>query len=197
MNTFANALNDTNKMTLTENGGLAYTTTGRAVYDMFALGAAYRQRSNEDCMLLFKKAFDDDPLYALRCLFWIRDCRGGAGERRFFRVVYKYLAEKYPKIAKANLSNVAEFGRWDDLFVLFGTPIEDDMVKFVREQLLLDSACQTPSLLAKWMPSANTSSKQTRQLANMFIKAFRISPTSASPSRLLSCHNHKLLSLFV
>lgn len=37
----------------TENGALAYSSTGSKLYDMFALGGAYRGRSDADCIFLF------------------------------------------------------------------------------------------------------------------------------------------------
>ena len=57
MNTFMNNLNKATNFTTTENGALAHKTTGSKVYDMFAFGGAYRNRSVEDCVLLFKKCF--------------------------------------------------------------------------------------------------------------------------------------------
>lgn len=77
MNTFMNSLQNTYNYKRTENQALAHKTTNSAVYDMFALGSAYRSRSDEDCILLFKNAFEEDETLALKCLFYIRDCRGG------------------------------------------------------------------------------------------------------------------------
>lgn len=77
MNTFMNSLKEANNYKLTENGGVAHSSTLNPVYDMFALGAAYRSRSNEDVILLFKNALEYDESLALKCLFYIRDCRGG------------------------------------------------------------------------------------------------------------------------
>ena len=79
------------EMIRTENGAAARNTSRSAVYDMFALGGAYRNRSDEDITLLFHKAFAEDKDLALKCLFYLRDCRGGQGERRFFRVAFNYL----------------------------------------------------------------------------------------------------------
>lgn len=174
MNTFVNDLKETNNYVLTENDGLAHKTTNNNVYDMFAVGGAYRKRSDEDCILLFKKAFEEDANLALKCLFYIRDCRGGQGERRFFRVVYKWLANNYPAVAAKNLPYLADFGRWDDLFILFNTPIEKNMLRFIKNQFVLDLGCKTPSLLGKWMPSENASSKVTVTNARKFIKFFGI-----------------------
>ena len=77
MNSFMNNLKADTNYTFTENGGVAHRSTLNPVYDLFALGAVYRSRSDEDCIVLFTKAYDEDPELALKCLFWIRDCRGG------------------------------------------------------------------------------------------------------------------------
>ena len=166
MNTFMNNLKEANNYKLTENGGVAYSSTRNPVYDMFALGAAYRSRSDEDIILLFKNALEYDESLALKCLFYIRDCRGGQGERRFFRVAYRWLAQNYPDIARRNMEYLSEYGRWDDLiYICLDTPLEGAMIATVKGQLILDAQCETPSLLAKWMPSENASSFTTKAAA--------------------------------
>lgn len=77
MNNFMNALKNNYNYTYTDNGALAHKTTNSKVYDMFGVGGAYRQRSDADCILLFKEAYDEDPTLAVKCLFYLRDCRGG------------------------------------------------------------------------------------------------------------------------
>ena len=166
MNNFLNGLTNATNFTLTENGGLAHKTTKSMLLDMFGLGAAYRQRSDDDCILLFKNAYAENPEYALKCLFYIRDVRGGQGERRYFRTVVKWLAIYDTDAVRRNMKYIPEFGRWDDLYCLFDTPLETEMLAFIREQLALDVQCKTPSLLAKWLPSENTSSAKTRAMAS-------------------------------
>ena len=166
MNTFMNALKQESSKTLTENGATTYKTTCDGLLDLFALGGAYRSRSEDDCIFLFKKAFDEDAIYALKCLFYLRDVRGGQGERRFFRVVTKWLANHETEAMKRNLQYVPEFGRWDDLYTFVNTPLEKTAFKIMKHQLALDVSCKTPSLLAKWLKSENTSSNDSRLLAN-------------------------------
>ena len=165
MNTFLNGMKTAANYTLTENGAVTHKSTMDGLMDLFAMGAAYRSRTDEDVIMLFKNAFDADPVYALKCLFYIRDVRGGQGERRFFRVATKWLASYNADAMRRNLIHVPEFGRWDDLFVFIGTPLETDALNIVKHQLALDVQCKTPSLLAKWMPSENTSSTKTRKTA--------------------------------
>lgn len=164
---FANALKNTTNYTLTENGALTYNTTGSALYDLFALGSAFRTRSDDDCILLFKKAFEEDEKYALKCLFYIRDAVEGQGERRFFRVCMKWLAQNHPDAVKRNMAYIPEIGgRWDDLYTFVDTPCQDSAFHLMKVQLASDITSNTPSLLAKWMKSLNCSSQQSRDLAN-------------------------------
>lgn len=172
-NKFMNGLSATNTFGYTENGAVKRTTSGAALYDMFALGAAYRSRSEADCVLLFKNAYKEDPAYALKCLFYIGDVREGQGERRFFRVCYRWLIANDEDAARRNLQHIPEFKRWDDLIkVCYNTRLWPEAVAIVRTQLATDveSLMRGPkeavSLLAKWMPSENASSRETCALAN-------------------------------
>ena len=170
MNNLLNTLKNETNYTHTENGALAHKTTNSALMDMFAMGAAMRNRSDEDVILMFKKAFAENAELAMKMLFYIRDVRGGGqGERRFFRVIMKWAA-RIPGIRESvrkNIQYFPEFGRWDDLYAFIGTPLEHEAMKLIYEQLKLDINCKTPSLLAKWLKSENASSKETRRLGNI------------------------------
>lgn len=168
MNRFLNGLKNDTNLTLTENGAVTHKSTMNAVYDLFALGSAYRQRSDNDVLTLFSAAFEEDRDLALKCLFYIRDIRGGQGERRFFRLCFHWLAVRYPEIARKNLEYLSEYGRYDDMwYSTFGTPLEKDTLKFIKDLLTLDISCKAPSLLAKWLPSENASSSTTKHYARM------------------------------
>lgn len=170
MNKFMNGLRAADNYKLTENEGLAHKSTLNDLYDMYALGGAYRNRSDDDCILLFKKAFEQDEAMAMKCLFYLRDILQGQGERRFFRVCLKWLANEHPNAVRRNLEYVSEFGRWDDILVLLGTKVEKDVVNLVREQLKVDLESLevsngAVSLLGKWLPSENASSEATKTTA--------------------------------
>lgn len=135
MNKFLNGLIDETNYITTENGATAHRSSKSDLLDMFALGCSMRNRSDEDVILMFRKAYTENPLYALRCLFYLRDCRGGAGERRFFRICIKDLAKTNPDIVKRNIENIPFFGRYDDLYCLFDTPVESDMLAFIKKEL--------------------------------------------------------------
>ena len=166
-------IKDQNKYTHTENGAVAKDTTGSKLYDMFALGGAYRQRPDADKILLFKEAFEENEEYAMKCLFYLRDVRGGQGEREFFRVCYRWLLTAHPDAAMRNLDKISEYGRWDDLIYISSASEKawTKAMQLIKDQLKEDlesirKGPKTPvSLLAKWLPSENTSSKKTREMA--------------------------------
>ena len=172
MNQLLNGLQNRSNLTYTENGALTHKSTKSMLLDMFAMGAAMRTRGDNDVICMFKNAYEENPEYALKCLFYIRDIRGGQGERRFFRTCYHWLAMKHPEAAQRNMQHIPEFGRWDDLYCLLGTALEEDMFNMLKKQFVLDLSCQTPSLLAKWLPSCNASSKETIAKGNMTREAF-------------------------
>ena len=175
MNTFMNALKEKNNYTFTENLAVTYKSTLNGLLDLFALGGAYRTRSDADCITLFKKAFEEDQTYAMKCLFYLADIRGGQGERRFFRVVSKWLANEHTEVMRRNLQYVPEYRRWDDLYEFVGTPLESAAFTLMYHQLQLDVQSKTPSLLAKWLKSENTSSRESRFLANKTREYFNMS----------------------
>lgn len=172
MNIFMNGLKNATNYTLTENGGIAHKSTNSKLYDMFALGGAFRSRSDADVITLFKDAYAENPVYALKCLFYLGDCRGGAGERRFFRLCYRWLAQNDIEAARRNLEHIPLYRRWDDLYCLEGTKLESEMFQFMKKQLVLDMQSKTPSLLAKWLKSCNTSSAESRRLGEKTRIAF-------------------------
>ena len=169
MNSLLNGMKSATNYTLTENGGLTHKTTNSDLLDMFAMGAAMRNRSDADVILMFQKAFAENAELAMKMLFYIRDVRGGQGERRFFRTVMSWAATRKDtrESVRKNIQYFPEFGRWDDLYCLVGTPLERDALSLIKEQLALDVQCKTPSLLAKWLKSENASSGETKRLADI------------------------------
>lgn len=176
MNGLITAIKADNNFTLTENGALTHKTTHSYLLDMFATGGAMRNRQDNEIILMFKRAFEENPTYALKCLFYLRDIRGGQGERRFFRICMKWLAENHPDAVKRNLKLIPEYGRWDDLYCFVDTCLEDETFQFMHEQFLLDLNCKTPSLLGKWLASENATSEKVKQLGKLTAKKFGLTP---------------------
>lgn len=166
MNSFLDNLDNATNWKYTENGAVTHDHTKSKVLDMFAMGGSFRNRSDADCINLFINALEENEALAMKCLFYLRDVRGGQGERRFFRVCFKWLCDNNSEAAKRNLEYLSEYGRWDDLiYATAGTKLEDYALSLIKEQLVLDMESKTPSLLAKWLPSENASSHKTRKMA--------------------------------
>lgn len=172
MNEVKKTLND--EKTLTENGAVGYRTTGKELLDLNFAVASLRSASDVEIVEKFTKAFFEDKELALKWLFFARDIREGLGERRLFRVCLRALALLDEEAVIKLLPYVSEYGRYDDLFSLvLDADDNDEICKkiywLVLEQLSQDEenmkAGKPISLLAKWMPSTNCSSKQRKKLA--------------------------------
>ena len=176
MNAFIDTMNNT---TYTENGAITNKSTLDANLDWFFHGAAMRNADAERIIDLFSKAFHEDPEKALKTLFYIRDCRGGQGERRIFRKCIGAMAntEETQNWLKDNLSLIEEYGRFDDYLCLLDTQLKVSVAQYLLNQLLDDknNAEQGSvfiSQCAKWMPSL-TSSAESKRIAKHFIKLVR------------------------
>jgi len=176
MSKFLNAINTT----YTENGALTNASTGSSLLDYFGMGSALRERSAEEKYDLFLSAYNENSILALKALFYSRDPRGGQGERDTFRDIFVKFALHYPEESSKLVYLIPELGRWDDLIniayrvnVVYKSsdnktphPLVFNSLSFINDQLHNDNRESNPSLLAKWMPSVNTSSKETRAIAN-------------------------------
>lgn len=163
---------DCNK-SITENGAVGYRTTGKELVDLNFSVSSLRNANESDIVSRFTKAYKEDRLIAVKWLMYARDIRGGLGERRLFRTIFKNIWTENPKISANLIKLVPEYGRWDDLWCLLDTPQKQNVIGFVISQLTSDldnmKFGKPVSLLGKWMPSINTSSKNTRDLAKIFI----------------------------
>ena len=138
---------------LTENEALTHASTLSDCLDLFAAIGALRGGRQADILQRFERAWAEDHLLAMKILFFARDIRGGLGERRVFRLIAGWLAFHHPASLQKNLHLFAEFGRFDDLLVLFDTPLEGEMLSLIRDRLQADTeACDEGgqvSLLSK------------------------------------------------
>lgn len=160
-------LNDNKKKT--ENGALGHETTGKALVDLNFAVASLRNKNEREIINRFIQAFYEDRVLAVKWLFFLRDVRGGLGERRSFRIIIRYMAESFPDMVSRLIALIAEYGRFDDLLCLFDTPVEEKVLEALRAQLEKDAvnmnAGGSVSLCAKWMPSNNASSDESVKMA--------------------------------
>ncbi len=123
-----------------------------------------RKAPDDDIINSFRKILFIDKYESIRFLFFIRSIKSGLGERRIFRVILKYLGRDYPELLINNLNIIPKYGRWDDLYSLFDTPLEKDVISLFKYQIQEDLLSKNPSTLGKWLKSENASSKESRVL---------------------------------
>ena len=169
----------------TTNGAMAYSSSGDKCLDLFFIAGAMRYHDLERINMKFTEAYRENPELAMKLLFYIRDIRGGLGERDVFRRLIRTVAKKWPESALKNVHWIVEYGRWDDLICLFGTRAEAEAVRIIREQLKADTEALERrnhgdseahiSLCAKWMPTSNASSARTRGNARVLMRLLNLS----------------------
>lgn len=159
-------MDENHNIALTENGAIMYETSGRNLLDLYWKTPSLRALAPETLSdvegLLTRAMMENKRLFA-KFLFFLRDVRGGVGERNSFRNFYLW----YLRVDRANalrfLPFVPEFGRWDDLvWLLCSYDFEDaDTVRkriagIIGARLQEDlESTGSISLLAKWLPSPN------------------------------------------
>lgn len=185
--TFLAALETELNNTFTQNGAKAYASTMNKCLDLFGKIGSCRNDIKQ-AQRLFAHAYAEDPETAIRILFWVRDIRGGGGERKVFRELFNYLVKEDQPVAEKLIQLVPEYGRWDDLLILENTPLWNNVLLAIESQLNVDRLMYNSgnriSLLAKWLPSVNASSKDTKRLGRKI--AAHLKMTEREYRKLLS-----------
>lgn len=156
---------------LTLNGMPTNSSSLNHCVNLFFQIGALRGQDKVRLINAFTKAFGENPLTAMKLLFWARDVRGGAGERQIFRDIVEYLAKNRKDSLSKNLHLISEFGRWDDLLVLVGTPLEKEALDLIAKGL-----ADKNGLVAKWMPRPNVSNRQKKIWAAAVRQHMGLSP---------------------
>lgn len=191
---FMEALKNNEKV-LTENGAVAYATSGSYLVDinnsvpkLRKLSVIHMDNGNVDSakeiIKMFSDAVQEDSNYALKWLMYLRDIRGGMGERSSYRIILKYIADNAFEVFDRLLlsKKLEDIGRYDDLLYLWyktkNSKSKELLFEYLKAQFLDDirgfEGGKSISLLAKWLPSENTSSSDTRNMAKAFRKSLRM-----------------------
>ena len=145
MTTFANAVR--NQEARTANGMKARASTANACVDLFfKIGASRGKNIVPD----FTAAYVQNRDIASRIALWVRDARGGAGERKLFRDIIADLIKSDTDRAIAMLRKVPELGRWDDLLV--PEVLANESARVVAFEMIRYALEDSNGLCAKWMP---------------------------------------------
>ena len=128
-----------------------------------------------EALRLFITSYEEDPLYTMKWLMYARHIKLGLGERDIFRMMLTKIGDLHPEMALQFIigTELWNYGRWDDVLRIFfdttSTILHDGLGELIANQFRRDIiGCglgDSISLLAKWMPSNNTSSKEKRSEA--------------------------------
>lgn len=185
MKSFIDNMNEySSQHSVTENGAIAYKTSGKKLTDFNFKISYYRNHPEEaknDFCDLMENCESMETI--ARYIFYIGDIREGLGERNLFKICLKeflkYLDEE--RIEKI-LHFIPEYNRWDSLWK---TVVDDKelfihVLSIINNQLLFDLTNQekgeSVSLIAKWLPSENASSEETKQMAKKIYRGLHLTP---------------------
>lgn len=179
---FWNSMKNEDNKVFTENCREAYKSSGDVLVDFVGTIGTYDTQSERDIKKWVDKLYSVDELSARKLIFYTRDILGGLGRRRVGRLLLQRLAELDARSAIANIPNIPEYGRFDDLYSLMGTQAEDAMFKFIRDTFFDDLDKMSKGLpvsgLAKWVKNPNSKVKETRQLGRLTAKKAGINVTT-------------------
>jgi len=149
----------------TANGGATHASSLSACVDFFFQIGAMRGGDAKVIYSAFESAFNEAPEIALRTLFWARDVREGAGERRSFRICMRGLALSRPEVFSPEIIQMIPLlGRWDDVLHLLDTPVETMALEVISSALTSGDA-----LCAKWMPREKSSKRLVARTIREFM----------------------------
>jgi hypothetical protein len=166
MNTFVNAVKNTQVVRETTNGMKTYDSSLNSNVDLFfAIGSS----RGKDITALFERAYQEDRQLALRIAAWARDVRGGAGERSTFRSLLKFVEANHSNELPMFVNVGPAFGRWDDILELT-TPVGKKLAfDLIKEHLLI----KQDALCAKWMPRKGNLAAELRTHLGLTPKGYR------------------------
>ena len=166
MNNLVKKIQKKQNRTTTENGMATRYTSNSACVDLFFLGGAARTMHENDIKSLIGAAMAENQNLAIKILAYIRDPRGGNGERNFFRHALNYLSENYVPI---NVSQIPVIGRWDDIYSLLGNGQYEEQVY----STIMTALKNKDGLCAKWCPRKGYVANKLQVGLNLTPKEYR------------------------
>lgn len=167
-------------VSVTENGAIGYKTTGHPLLDINFAASSLRNKSDGEIVDMFEKAYCDTPLDSILWLFYLRDVRGGMGERRSFRIILRHMAESHPEVIAGVIPYIAEYGRYDDMWVLLETNFRKPVLELIKKQIVSDlngaKENKSISLLGKWLPSRCSKNLKNKEYVRVICDGFGITP---------------------
>ena len=119
------AIIDLTNVTITENGDKAYKSSMNALVDLYY--KSLRNVDEDELRMLFKTAYEENAYLTRRMIAYIRDIRGGKGERHIGKVLLDELAKRDIEALRNNgIKYFDTYGRWDDGMLFDKAVYEND-----------------------------------------------------------------------
>jgi hypothetical protein len=179
-----------NYWTVTHNNGIQYRDSGDANVDffskagsMFQMSRPFYREADTDILTMFENSWIENRVVSMKLLLWLRDCRGGAGNRSGFRKILNWMALNHTEWVRQNIHWIPAVGRWDDLRALYDTPLEKIAGQFWSSALIKGDV-----LAAKW---CDRSDYPVRKAMDLKIGDFRRFLAGLRKSKIVE---HKMCS---
>lgn len=107
----------------TLNGAVSNKSTMNKSLDLFSLGATTDNDHKEQLIL---EAMVSNPTEAIKVVMYLRDCRGGQGNKDTLRIFNKIVLTKLANYSDFMtgyyklLKHIPEIGSWKDVYDLYG-----------------------------------------------------------------------------
>lgn len=172
-------------LTTTDNGEIAFVTTGDLNLDFF--GTVNRGISPENLLKKFKEAWNENQEHALKIVLNFRDIRNGKGEKLIGNLLMFFIKVLQPDIYSSIIERYIDMGSWKDILFLaeitfhyndltesnFTNDIE---INLFKTQLNKDINSENPSLCAKWAPSEGCHYDKNAKIAHTIMEKMNLSP---------------------
>lgn len=164
----ANLLNTTT----TANGAASNKSSMNKSLDLFSMGVSCNTDMKEKLIL---EALVSNPTEAIKVVFYLRDCRGGQGNKDSLRILNKIILTKlstYDEFMKGYyklLPYIPEIGSWKDVYQLYGSNqvLDALILEFIAQNFVTNGLC------AKWFPRQSKFHKDFATYTNKTVGEIR------------------------
>jgi hypothetical protein len=168
-----------NSLTTTENGEVAFNSTGDKNLDLF--GTVNRDVQVDTLVSKFIDAWNENPEYAIKVLLNFRDVREGKGEKLISKVMLLVIKVAHPDIYEKMVPLFVEVGCWKDMLFLYEMGLHYGVetqveITAMAKQLAEDQKTEHPSLCAKWAPTEGCHFDRKTKVAKKLMREMKLKP---------------------
>jgi len=177
--TVENVVTENEVTATTANGAPSLATSGDALVNLFY--KAVRGINDDALFALADEAAKESMLNTLKIIAYVRDIRGGKGERDLGRALYQWLQQD-PVREQHLIQNMwlylDTYGRYDDMMYLPpSSKAYKEYIRLIGNQLKADlqkGDNESVSLVAKWIPSESSALNKRTNFTYRLARSMKI-----------------------